>query len=162
MYDLATQLILPIMDYCDVIYQNAHKSDLASLNTAYNRLCRFVLGCPYHTHHCLMYNRLNWPSLNVRRHMHWLQLIFKCIYFNYPPYLQQFLIPYTSTYHIRHSAHLYFSVPNVNKSFGRRSFMFKAPADWNNLPTNIRSISSFVIFKRALSSHLNLACSCFH
>lgn len=28
--------------------------------------------------------------------------------------------------------------------------------DWNNLPAHIRSISSFVIFKRALSSHLNL------
>lgn len=159
---LATQLILPIIDYCDVIYQSAHKSDLALLNIAYNRLCRFVLGCPFLTHHCTMYTRLNWPTLNMRRHMHWLQLIYKCIYFNYPSYLQQYLIPYTTSYHIRHSSQPFFSVPNVIKSFGRRAFMFKAPADWNNLPANIRSSSSLGIFKHALSSHLMVTCSCFH
>ena len=100
---IASKRILPIMDYCDVVYQNAHKSDLAPLNTAYNRLCRFVLGCPFRTHHYTMYNRLKWPSLNVRWHMHWLQLIFKCIYFNYPPYLKQYFVPYSSNYQVRHS-----------------------------------------------------------
>lgn len=33
---LASQLILPILDYCDVVYQNALKSDLSLLNTAYS------------------------------------------------------------------------------------------------------------------------------
>lgn len=159
---LATQLILPIIDYGDVIYQSAHKSDLTSLNVAYNRLCRFVLGCPFHTHHCTMYIKLNWPTLNIRRQMHWLQQIYKCIHFNYPSYLQQYLIPYTSSYHIRHLSQPFFSVPNIIKSFGRRAFMYKAPADWNNLPASIRSSSSFHIFKHALSSHFMVTCSCFH
>ncbi len=35
---LASQLILPILDYCDVVYQNASKSDLSPINTAFNRL----------------------------------------------------------------------------------------------------------------------------
>jgi len=71
---LASQLILPIFDYCDVVYHNSVKSDLSRLKTAYNRLCRFVLGCPFLTHHCTMYSALNWPSLNTRRQIHWLQL----------------------------------------------------------------------------------------
>ncbi len=43
-----------------------------------------------------MYNSLKWPRLNIRRHIHWLQLIFKRVHFNYPHYLQQFLVPYSS------------------------------------------------------------------
>ena len=105
---IASQLILPIMDYCDVVYQNALKSDLAPHNIAYNRLCRLVLGCPFRTHHCTMYNQLKWPSLNVRRHTHWLQLIFKCIYLNYPPYLKQYFVPYSPNHQVRHSVQIYF------------------------------------------------------
>ena len=100
---LATQLILPYFDYADVVYQNASKTNLLPLNTAYNNFCKFVLGCSFNTHHCTMYNSLKWPSLNVRRHIHWLQLV-KCVHFNYPhPYLQQFLVPCSSIYQLRHS-----------------------------------------------------------
>ncbi len=84
---LAAHLTFPVLDYCDVVYQNAWKSDLVLFNTVYNRLCRFILTCPFLTHHCTMYDALKWPSLNVRRHIHSHQLIFKCIHFNYPPYL---------------------------------------------------------------------------
>ena len=123
---IAFQLILPIMDYCDVVYQNAHKSDLAPLNIAYNRICRCVLGCPFRTHHCTMYNQLKWPSLNVRRHTHWLQLIFKCIYLNYPPYLKQYFVPYSPNHQVRHSVQ-------------------------NTLPAAIRSLASLGMFKHHLT-----------
>jgi len=53
---LATQVILPFFDYADVVYQNASKISLLPRNTAYNKLCRFSLGCSYNTHHCVMYN----------------------------------------------------------------------------------------------------------
>lgn len=55
---LASQLILPFIDYCDVVYQTASKSDLAPLNIACNRVCRFVLDCYFFTHHCIMYDAL--------------------------------------------------------------------------------------------------------
>ena len=143
---LITQLIFPILDYCDVVYHNASNSDLAPLNIVYNRICRFILGCPFRTHHCYMYDTLGFPPLKTRRYFHWLQIIFKCINFNYPAYLKQHLVPFTSHYSIRHSTQCYFSVPHVHKTIGKRAFMFKAPADWNNLPVEIRSVSSFHMF----------------
>lgn len=79
---LASELILPFFDYADVVYMNASKTNLLPLNTAYNKLCRFVLGCPFTTHHCSMYSSLNWSSLETRRHSHWFQLIFKGIHFD--------------------------------------------------------------------------------
>ncbi len=79
---LVVQLILPIFDYCDVVYMSASKNVLAPLTKVYNRICRFILNCPYHIHHCLMYQSLHFSSLHTRRQMHWFQFIFKCIYFN--------------------------------------------------------------------------------
>ncbi len=86
---------------------------------AYNKWCRFVIGCSYDTHHCIMYDLLKWFPLNIRRHIHWLQFIFKCIHFNYPNYLRQNVILYSSPYHLRHSAY-YFFTPLVQKVFGER------------------------------------------
>ncbi|KAI2667398.1 putative RNA-directed DNA polymerase from transposon BS [Labeo rohita] len=51
---LALQLILPFFDYADVIYQNTTKTNLLPLTIAYNKLCRFVIGCSYDTHHCIL------------------------------------------------------------------------------------------------------------
>ncbi len=28
--------------------------------------------------------------------------------------------------------------------FGKKAFRYKAPADWNNLPSNVRSLTSFI------------------
>lgn len=159
---LVSQLILPFFDYCDVVYQTAAKSDLESLNTAYNRICRFVLGCTYFTHHCTMYDALQWSSLYVRRRIHWLNFIFKCIYFNYPSYLQQYFVPFSSNYHVRHSGQTYFVAFRAHKTIGKRSFMCKAPKDWNNLPADIRSITSFRLFKQSLLSFFKVACTCYH
>ncbi len=157
---LAIQLLFPLLDYCDVVYLNAPKFDLAPLNTAYNRICRFVLGCAFHTHHCALYQNLNLPSPDARRHMHWLEFIYKSFNLNYPPYLKQYLSRFISTHQVRHTSQLFFTIPHVKKAIHKRAFKFKAPADWNNLPANIRSLSTLSLFKRALSSHFKVECSC--
>lgn len=158
---LVLQLILPIMDYGDIVYMTAPNTNLLPLNTLYNRLCRFILGCPYTTHHCTMYETLNLPSLTVRRQQHWLQFIFKCIYFDYPQYLKRYMNHLTSRHQLRHCSQVFFVVPSARKSVSKKSFSFKAPSDWNNLPTHIRSISSFRLFKTVLSSYYETTCSCF-
>jgi len=122
---LVAQLIFPFFDYCDIVYQTALKSDLVLLNLAYNRICRFVLGCSFSTHHCTMYDALQWSPLNVRRQMHWLQFIFKCIYFDYPCYLQQYFVLFSSNYQIRHSVQTYFFVPRVKRTLVREHLCLK-------------------------------------
>ena len=148
---IVQQLLLPIIDYCDIVYQNTSDTHLHSLNVTYNNICRFVLRCPYTTHHCVLYDTLNWLSPQSRRQFHWLIFIFKCIHFNYPSYLKQLLNTHTSSYALRNIQQPYFKVPtNIKKETGRRSFQFKAPMDWNNLPTEIRTITAFPAFKMSL------------
>uniref|UniRef100_A0A8C5DKI8 MRG domain binding protein n=1 Tax=Gouania willdenowi TaxID=441366 RepID=A0A8C5DKI8_GOUWI len=48
---IISQLILPIIDYSDIIYQNTTATILQPLNITYNSLCRFILHCPFRTHH---------------------------------------------------------------------------------------------------------------
>ena len=118
------------------------------------------------THHCVMkshlYENLNLPSLTVRRQQHWLQFIFKCIHFNYPQYLRQYMHRFTSDHQLRHCSQIYFDIPtHLANAAGKKSFMFKAPSDWNNLPVHIRAITTFRLFKTALSSYLENTCNCF-
>ena len=157
---IAFQLILPLMDYADSVYCIASKTTLSPLTISYNRLCRFILNCPFSTHHCTLYELLDLPIPHIRRQLHWSHFIFKCIHFDYPSYLKQPLVPFSSTHLLRHTVQLFFFVPVVSKSIGKKSFMFKAPSDWNNLPTNIHSISSFRLFKHALSNHFHSSCVC--
>ncbi len=45
-------------------------------------------------------------------------------------------------------------------STAKKACMFKAPSDWNNLPVNIQSISSFHLLKNAVSYYrINCTCS---
>lgn len=89
----------------------SHQNQTLFRSRGHIRDCRFVLGCPF-PHPSLYNDALKWPSLNIRRHTHWYHLVFKCIHFNHPPYLQQDLVPFASV----HSAQLYSSDPHVQTS----------------------------------------------
>ena len=158
---IISQVLLPMIDYADVVYQNTTDSHLKPINVLYNSLCRFVLRCPYDTHHCHMYNSLNWLQPKSRRQLHWFLFIYKCIYFRCPSYLKQYLAQSTSSYPLRHLEHPYFKIPKIFNEVGRRSFCYKAPFDWNNLPLSLRSISSVSRFRTSLHSHLDSPCLCF-
>ena len=102
-----------------------------------------------------------WLAPNSRRQFHWSILTFKCIHLNFPSYLKQLIIPFTTQYSLRHMDHLFLVTPRISKGISRRAFKFKAPSDWNNLPSSLRSITSFHIFKSSLVLHYKTSCSCF-
>jgi len=56
-------------------------------------------------------------------------VIFQFVYYNYPSYLKEYLLPYRPSYRLRlrHTEYLSFTVPNIFKKSGRRAFKFKAP-----------------------------------
>ena len=64
---IISQLLLPILDYADVVYQNTTDSILKPLNILHNSLCRFVWWCPFRTHHCNMYEALKLLHPKSRR-----------------------------------------------------------------------------------------------
>lgn len=69
---LVSATFLPLLDYGDVLYMTASAKCLQSLNTVYHCALRFVTGCSRLTHHCDLNAKSGWPSLSVRRYLHWL------------------------------------------------------------------------------------------
>ena len=64
-YTLVKRTILPILDFCDVIYKIASNTLLNKLDAVYHSAIRFVTKAPYSTHHCDLYALVGWPSLHT-------------------------------------------------------------------------------------------------
>ena len=76
--------VLPLFDYGDTIFRLASKGLLERLDVIYHSAIRFATNAPYRTHHCDLYSLLNWPSLETRRTIHWLTLVYKTLYGHTP------------------------------------------------------------------------------
>ncbi|MEE6523755.1 hypothetical protein FKM82_022789 [Ascaphus truei] len=62
---IAQQMLMPIIDYGDIVYSLAPQTHLSKLDTLYNLICHFVLQCNYNTHHCKMLKELHWSSQSL-------------------------------------------------------------------------------------------------
>lgn len=100
-------VLLAFFNYVVQCIQNQRPA----INTAYNKICSFVLGC--FSHHCSMYNSHRRPPLALRGHS------------------------------------LVATLP-LN--------MYFIPITWKT-QLNIRSMKSLLIFKRCLSSYLEINCT---
>ena len=78
-HTLVNLIILPILDFGDVIYKIASNTRLRKLDLIYRSAIRFVTKAPYVTNHCDLYALDGWPSLYILRQTHWLQVIYKSL-----------------------------------------------------------------------------------
>ena len=76
---LVQMTVLPLFDYGDTIYRSACKGALDHLDVLYHSAIRFATNAPYRTHHGDLYSLANWPSLETRRNIHWLMLVYKTL-----------------------------------------------------------------------------------
>lgn len=114
-----------LIDACVVSAQYASKTSPFPLTTVYSS-CADLLWDVHLTHHCMIYsNILHSISEGI-----WLQFILKCVH------LTTLIICDSIRYHIANILHIMFY------------------ADWDNLPFNVRSLTSemvcFVVLKLAL------------
>ncbi|MEE6525622.1 hypothetical protein FKM82_025738 [Ascaphus truei] len=145
---IAQQMLMPIIDYGDIVYGSAPQTHLSKLDTLYNSTYHFVLQCNYNTHHCEMLKELDWSTLESRRKVHLSCLTFKYFLGRLPSYLNKLLTPTTcSTYHLRSGSKRLFMVPRLNKVSGRSSFSYRAPQNWNSLPETLTSTTRLSSFK---------------
>lgn len=123
---LVAATFLPALDYGDLLYRNAPDKCLSLLDTVYHNALRFVTGCKASVHHCTLYKLTNWPSLSVRRHIHWLIFIYKSMLDMLPSYLCSYMSRNVSSYNLR-SGNLYLlSVPTVRTELGKKAFSYAA------------------------------------
>jgi len=84
---LVSATFLSVLDCGDVVHQFASSQLLSSLDAVYHSALRFISDCKPLTHHCILYNRVSWPSLSIRRKIPFYLIIYKTILGLLPLYL---------------------------------------------------------------------------
>ena len=118
---------LPILDYGDYFYRNNSKTTLHSLDSVYHSVLRYITGTRYSTHHCELYEMVGWPSLSVRRQIHWIIFVYKAIIGQLPSYLSAFLSTIKSWYNLRSSSSILLDVPIVRSVYGQAAISYCVP-----------------------------------
>ena len=160
---LIESLFLSALDYGDIIYRNASATTLRGLDSVYHSSLRFITGDSYRTHHCILYNKVGWPSLATRRDQHWFLFIYKALIGSLPTYLNSLLEWNTIRYSTRSQDYLMLKPPFAYTEFGKAAFKCGASLTWNTLQTSLKYSSLVPLgrFKSDISTLINLNCTCF-
>ncbi len=147
---LVSATFLSVLDYYGDI---APSYLLSTLDAVYHGALRFITDCKPSTHHCTLYNRLGWPSLSIRRKMHWYAIIYKAILGMLPSYLCCLIQQKIVEKYFLCSQNCYtLSVPFVRSELGKKAFMYAAPSDCNLLQSKLQNLLSLNL----LSGHMSV------
>ena len=149
------------LDYCNSLFINLPNSTINGLQAIQNYAARLVLRQGRFCHITPLLKKLHWLLVKDRISFKTLLLTFIAIHFSNPPYLKSQLTIKNHMRPLRDQDHLQLEVPRSHSArMGDRAFSIAAPALWNMLPFEIRSVSTVNEFKKLLKTHLYSARYC--
>ena len=149
---LCDSLVLSYFNFCDIVYLNMDEYLKKRITKIQNMCLKFIFGIKKGERwsSAELRKKLGWLSMNQRRILHGLTLLFKILNNQAPTYLQDF---FTLTSELSnkerrtHPKNIW--IPNENiSSIHRKSFKFSIPLIWNSLPDQIKEIKTFHTFKK--------------
>ena len=147
--------VTSLMDYCNGLLVGLPASLLNLLQRVQNSAARVVKQLPRACHITPVLKDLHWLPVKYRVDYKILLLTFKALHGLAPDYINDLLKPYHPSRTLRSSDDNLLTVPTSRiKSFGGRTFEITAPTLWNNLPFNLRQITSLQVFKKTLKTYL--------
>ena len=112
-----------------------------------NRADLVITRSTYETSATVLLDKLGWEQLQTRRKKQKAVTVFKAIHKLTPVYLQKLFSPRSTEYFIRdHENKLYLAKPRTE--YLKRSFSYSGALLWNDLPKEMRNLSSLSSFKR--------------
>ena len=153
---LVTSYILPLIDYCNITFIAASKSNVNKLQKLLNSAIRFIFNMKgrRYRHSITPYmKKAHILPVECRIKYKVALTVYKCFHDLAPTYLQQLLVPAITYSHLR-SANDVFSLQTVipQTRHGETSFSCIAPIVWNVLPHDIKLSPTLDIFKKRLKS----------
>ena len=144
-------MVLPIIEFCDNIYDNCTVWDSIAIEQVQRRASLVCTGAYRHTSSDRLLAKLFWQSLRKRRLNHKLITLFKMTHQISLPYLRSILPEAVENkYNTRSSTNNSLPVIYAKLSSTRNSFDPSSIKAWNNLPVGIRSVTSFYNFKSCM------------
>jgi len=148
-------MVLPIIEYCDIIYDNCTLRNALDLENVQRKAALVCTGGYRHTSNDALLAELGWQPLRIRRQFHKLCLFFKIIHSLTPTYLKP-LIPSANEiqYRLRSRSNATMPTPYSRLSSTRNSFVHSTVNLWNNLSIDVRSTTTLSGFKSRLKLEL--------
>lgn len=145
--DLVKSLLVPHIIYCDVIVGELNSSNFTVLERAFNSMVKFVYGLRKYDH--ISHVSKNIFGVGLREYLQSRRLIFmfNIIKTKRPSYLFEHLTFMQSRRH-----RLKLIIPNFEYNPYFKSFFVFDIIKWNELPDELRKLSSINIFKEKLLS----------
>lgn len=138
-----TSFIRPILEYSDVIWDNASEYQLKRVEDIQYRAGKIVSGAISLTPKSKVYKELAWESLSTRREKHKLLLFHRIVNNHVPKYLSDLVgnpVSKKSKYNLRNQNDITIAKSNTEKF--RKSFIPSATRLWNNKNNIIRNINN--------------------
>jgi retron-type reverse transcriptase len=151
---LYNALILPLFDYCDVVYGNCCVTEIVKLQRLQNRAAKIILQVPFDTCTHYVLSQLKWFYLTERLFYHRCVFMFKCFNEVSPAYLARTFSVNTHNHNTRSSRRRDLQIPKFKTSSGQRSLAYQGVKDWNSLSIATRSSSTLQTFKSRLKCEI--------
>ena len=155
---LVHAFVTSCVDYFNSLLYGLPASHLNKVQRVLNAAARLVCRAPRYCRITPLLYELHWLPVRQRISFKILLFVFKAIHGFAPTYLRELVsIKRSGNYNLRSSSDgLLLATPTYRSrvTLGDRSFQVAAPALWNVLLREIRSITDLGIFKRHLKTHL--------
>ena len=151
---LYKSLVLPVLDYADVMYDCLNVKDCRDIQKLQNYALRIINMAGYETSTRDMHIEADLMYLSDRRHSHTITYVYKGLHGLLPDGVAGQLIPVNTAHNLNtRAAHRNdLSLPAFHLDMTRRAFRYRGPSFWNKLPHDLKVVSVFVRFKRMISS----------
>ena len=151
---LVQVLILPILDYCDVVQVNMSGELMDKLGRVYNSCVRFICRVKKYDHITPAYKSLSWLKIRERQELHICTHLHKIIKTQTPNYLNSRFHTLASHHNIHTRSGNKLTIPNHRTNFYHKSFTVTASRAWNGLSEDIRGEAKYDKFKKLCQNQL--------
>ena len=146
--------ILPLIDYCCVVWGNCSNEELNRILKLQKRTARLILDQGPIAPSEPLFKQLGWMSIEQRIKYHKYLLVSKCLKNEAPIYLKN-KIQYLSDsnpYSLRNVVSEKLQIPKAKTELFKKTFTYSGPKLWNELLFSIRHVSSHNAIKTKVKS----------
>ena len=146
---LYKSLVLPIIDFGDLIYMETSRANLDAIQTLQNRACRIILRVPSDTPTLTMHENLKLMYLVKRRKFHLQYFTYKAVHSLLPGYISDKIKvkQYDTEIQIRAASSGQLEVPRCRLVKTESAFSVKCPLNYNLLPQHLRESATVNSFR---------------
>lgn len=157
-------MIMSHLHYCLSSWSQANKTVLRSIDSLYKQALKVLDRRSFQYHHCPILGKYNMLSLENIIRFSDLRLIHKIIHNAAPPPLKTFVQPCSEQMSrtSRSTSRGDCSLPNRRTTFAQSAFSFRATKTWNSLPSDLKCITDYQAFSRAVKKWILTNQSCQH